>query len=136
MALDVQNGIGFMKIGELAQKSGFSAHTLRYYEKIGLLPRTGRKSGQRDYGKDTLVWLGFIARLKAMGMPLSEMITYARLRVKGSATLLARRDLLATHRKHVKAQVALLQESLSVLDKKIAYYGAEQRKVDKNGNSK
>lgn len=125
-----------MKIGELARKSGFSAHTLRYYEKIGLLPRADRKSGQRDYGVEVLVWLAFIAQLKATGMPLSQMITYARLRAKGPATLAARRELLAAHRKGVRAHVEVLQESLSVLDKKIAGYAAEQKKADRNDKSK
>jgi DNA-binding transcriptional MerR regulator len=116
-----------MKIGELASKSGFSAHSLRYYEKIGLLPRAGRTSGQRDYGPETLVWLAFIRRLKATEMPLAEIICYARLRAEGPATVMARRALLVAHRARVRAHVALLQESLSVLDKKISGYAAEQK---------
>ncbi|MDP8997765.1 MAG: MerR family transcriptional regulator [Pseudomonadota bacterium] len=125
-----------MKIGELAQRSGFSAHTLRYYEKIGLLPRTGRKSGQRDYGADALVWLAFISRLKATDMPLAEMIAYARLRARGVATIGERRELLLAHRKRVKLRVALLQESFSVLDKKIGGYAAEQKRLIKNADAK
>ena len=125
-----------MKIGELARRSGFSAYTLRYYEKIGLLPRTGRKSGQRDYGADALVWLAFISRLRATNMPLAEMIAYARLRACGAATIGERRNLLVAHRKRVKLRVALLQESLSVLDKKIGSYAAEQKKVIKNADRK
>jgi len=125
-----------MRIGELAQKSGFSAHTLRYYEKIGLLPRTGRKSGQRDYDADALVWLAFIARLKTTDMPVVEMIAYARLRASGAATIGERRELLVAHRKRVKTQLALLQESLSVLDKKIGGYSAEQKRLMKNANTK
>ena len=125
-----------MKIGELAQKSGFTAHTLRYYEKIGLLPRADRTFGQRNYGAETLVWLAFISRLKATDMPLAEMITYARLRAKGASTLTARRDLLAAHRKRVKAHVALLQESLAVLDKKISTYAADQKRAKENESHK
>ena len=117
-----------MQIGQLAQKSGFTAHTLRYYEKIGLLPRADRTSGQRNYGAETLIWLAFVARLKTTGMPLAEMIAYARLRAKGVSTLAARRDLLAAHRKRVKAHVALLQENLAVLDKKISTYAADLKK--------
>ena len=118
-----------MKIGELVRKVGFSAHTLRYYEKIGLLPAAARKSGVRDYGDETVIWLAFINRLRATGMPLAEMIAYADLRAKGTSTLSARRDLLAAHRKRVKAHVTLLQESLAVLDKKISTYAAELRKI-------
>ena len=118
-----------MKIGELVRKVGFSAHTLRYYEKIGLLPAAARKSGVRDYGDETVIWLAFISRLRATGMPLAEMIAYAELRAKGASTLAARRDLLMAHRKRVKTHVALLQESLSVLDKKVSTYAAELRKI-------
>jgi DNA-binding transcriptional MerR regulator len=121
-----------MKIGDLARKSGFSAHTLRYYEKIGLLPRVSRKSGQRDYDADALIWLAFIARLKATAMPLSEMIVYARLRAKGDATICARRDLLAAHRKRVQEQVKLLQENLSVLDEKVSGYAKQLNKDDRD----
>lgn len=121
-----------MKIGELARRSGFSAHTLRYYEKIGLLPSADRTSGQREYGAEILVWLEFIARLKATAMPLSEMIAYAKLRARGDATILARRELLVLHRARVRTHVALLEDSLSALDRKIAGYAASQRKGQKH----
>ena len=65
-------------------------------------------------------------------MPLVEMIAYAELRAKGTSTLSARRYLLMAHRKRVKAHVALLQESLAVLDKKISTYAVELRKNKTN----
>lgn len=73
-----------MKIGELAKRAGLSAHTLRYYERIGLLPRADRDaSGQRDYDASILVWIGFLERLKTTGMPIREMLRYAALREQG-----------------------------------------------------
>ena len=123
-----------MKIGELALKSGFSTYTLRYYEKIGLLPTADRKSNQRDYDQSTLVWLAFITRLKSTAMPLSEMVVYARLRSKGAPTSAARRALLVLHRQRVRAQIILLQDNLIVLDKKISTYSKQQREVKENAN--
>lgn len=114
-----------MKIGELAQRSGLSVDTLRYYERIGLLPRPPRDGGgQRRYDAAMLGWIEFIGRLKATGMPLAEMCQYAALRAAGPDTQGARQALLAAHREKVRAQVALLQGSLAVLDAKIELYGA------------
>ncbi|RWR31886.1 MerR family transcriptional regulator [Sinirhodobacter populi] len=118
-----------MKIGELAKRAGLSAHTLRYYERIGLLPRADRDaSGQRDYDASILVWIGFLERLKTTGMPIREMLRYAALREQGAGTGAARRALLEAHRDKVRAHVADLQAALLVLDTKIGGYAeAEQR---------
>jgi 4-carboxymuconolactone decarboxylase len=70
-----------MRIGEIARLSGLSAHTLRYYERIGLLPYADRdRSGQRDYDASILAWTEFLGRLKTTGMPIREMLRYAALR--------------------------------------------------------
>lgn len=70
-----------MKIGELVKRSGLSAHTIRYYERIGLLPHADRdQSGQRDYDASILIWIEFLDRLKTTGMPIREMLRYAALR--------------------------------------------------------
>ncbi|MGO4908505.1 MerR family DNA-binding transcriptional regulator [Pseudorhodobacter sp. W20_MBD10_FR17] len=62
-----------MKIGELAKRSGLTAYTIRYYERIGLLPFANRDAGgQRDYDPSILVWIEFLGRLKATGMPIRE----------------------------------------------------------------
>ncbi|MCW5693165.1 MAG: MerR family transcriptional regulator [Pseudolabrys sp.] len=118
-----------MKIGELAKRSGLSAYTIRYYERIGLLPRAHRdSSGQRDYGASILNWTEFLDRLKTTGMPIREMLRYAALRDGGVSTEAARRALLEQHRERVRAHVAELQACLLVLDTKIAgYTGPNQR---------
>lgn len=121
-----------MKIGELARRSGLSAHTIRYYERIGLLPYADRdRSSQRDYDAAILVWIEFLGRLKTTGMPIREMLLYAALRDKGPVTDAERRRLLETHREHVRARVAELSACLLVLDTKIAGYAdAEKRTLD------
>lgn len=113
-----------MKIGDLSRRSGVSTDTLRYYERIGLLPPTPRDAGgRRDYGENALVWLAFLGRLKVTGMSLSEMRRYARLREAGPATASDRRALLMAHRDRVAAQIAAMQAALQALDAKIAGYG-------------
>lgn len=112
-----------MKIAQLARRTGLTPHTIRYYERIGLMPHADRDdAGHRDYGADTLRWITFIGHMKAAGMPIREMLRYARLRQQGDATGPQRADLLRARRKLVADQIALLQATLSVLDNKIAGY--------------
>jgi DNA-binding transcriptional MerR regulator len=119
-----------MKIGELAKRSGLSAHTIRYYERIGLLPYADRdQSSQRDYDASILIWIEFLRRLKTTGMPIRDMLRYAALRERGVGTETARRDLLEQHRERVRAHVADLQACLLVLDTKIAGYAGEQQRM-------
>jgi DNA-binding transcriptional MerR regulator len=124
-----------MKIGELAKRSGLTAHTIRYYERIGLLPYADRdRSSQRDYDASILTWIEFLGRLKATGMPIREMLRYAALRQDGPATEPERRVLLERHRNRVRADLAELQANLSVLDNKIAGYAASEQRTE-NGHS-
>lgn len=121
-----------MKIGELAHRTGLSMDTLRYYERIGLLPRPPRAaSGHREYDASVLTWIEFLRRLKTTGMPISGMLEYARLRDRGPETGAARRRLLEAHRDRVRAHVAELQSCLAVLDAKIAGYPGDA-KVETN----
>lgn len=119
-----------MKIGELARRCGLTAHTIRYYERIGLLPYANRDGGrQRDYDASILVWIEFLHRLKTTGMPIRDMLRYAKLRDTGDATHRERRLLLEAHRAAVAAQIASLRGSLSALDAKIAGYGEAERRL-------
>lgn len=112
-----------MYIGDLARASGLSIDTLRWYEKIGLLPPPPRdRGGRRVYPAETLVWIAFLARLKATGMSVAGMLDYARLRAAGEGTSAQRRRLLEAHRGRVVAEIAALREALAALDDKIDIY--------------
>jgi DNA-binding transcriptional MerR regulator len=120
-----------MKIGELARRSGLSAHTIRYYERIGLLPYADRdRSRQRDYDVSILTWIDFLGRLKTTGMPIREMLRYAALRETGAGTEADRRSLLERHRVQVRARVAELEACLLVLDTKIAGYADIEKRIE------
>jgi len=125
-----------VKIGELAKRCGLSAHTIRYYERIGLLPRADRDgSGRRDYDSSVLIWIAFLGRLKATGMPIREMLRYAALREQGTGTEAVRRELLEAHRDGVRRRIAELQESLLVLDTKIDGYADTKNRTENNDAS-
>ena len=114
-----------MQIAEFARATGLSPDTLRYYEKIGLMQSPVRDSGgRRVYQARDLDWARFLIRLREIGMPIAEMLDYARLRAQGDGTAAARRDLLAVHRATLAARIAGLTDCLSVLDQKIATYEA------------
>lgn len=116
-----------MKIAELARRSGLTPHTIRYYERIGLMPAADRDdAGHRDYGAETLRWITFLGHMKAAGMPIREMLRYARLRQQGDATGPQRAAILRARRALVVDQIALLRATLSVLDDKIAGYAQER----------
>ncbi|MDQ1183740.1 MerR family transcriptional regulator [Agrobacterium larrymoorei] len=119
-----------MKIGELAKRSGLSAYTIRYYERIGLLPYADRdRSSRRDYDPEILIWIEFLGRLKTTGMPIRDMLRYAALRKQGDKTVPERQAMLETHRDQVRDRVAELQQCLLVLDQKIAGYAGEDQRM-------
>ena len=114
-----------MNIGEFAQRAGVSAHTLRYYERIGLLRRVARNaSGHRDFVASDLAWIAFVKRLKATGMPLADIRRYAELRAAGASTAAARQALLEAHAARLESRLAREQEHLERIRDKIAYYRA------------
>jgi DNA-binding transcriptional MerR regulator len=122
-----------MKIGDLAKRTGLSTHTLRYYERIGLLPYADRdRSGQRDFDASILRWIEFLGRLKTTGMPIRDMLRYAALRDEGDATGTSRRQILEVHREQVRTQITELQECLLVLDTKIAGYASDEQRTKEN----
>ena len=112
-----------MSIGELSTASGLSRHTLRYYEKLGVLKPIDRDaSGHRQYRADAIAWLDFVLRLKVTGMPLAEIRQYAQLRARGDVTLRPRLTLLEQHRKRLVSHIAVLSNNLTTLDVKLRTY--------------
>jgi DNA-binding transcriptional MerR regulator len=111
-------------IGEAAGKCGLSQHTLRWYERIGLLPPIGRGSdGRRRFTDRDLDWLSTMTKLRATGMPVRDMQRYAEL-VRSGAGQAERLELLERHREQVRRSIATQRECLELLDAKIARYGS------------
>ncbi|MGD9862443.1 MAG: MerR family transcriptional regulator [Pseudodonghicola sp.] len=112
-----------MKISEVAERSGLSADTLRFYEKIGLIePPPRDDAGRRDYPEAVLGWIRFLDQLNATGMKQADRIRYARMRAEGPATYGARREMLEAHRQEIARRLAALNETLALMDRKIALY--------------
>ena|SRR5215510_1116257 len=111
-----------MTIGELATHTGLSAHTLRYYERAGLIPMVPRDpaTGRRRYTPQYAEWIRFVRSLRATGMPIRELRAYARLVAEGETTWPARKAMLAAHRERVVAMLAVLEEQRQMLDQKLA----------------
>lgn len=115
-------------IKEIAVITGISAHTLRYYERIGLLDQVVREasSGHRRYSDADIQRLYFLKRVKATGMSIKEMLRYVELFRIGDATLEERCAILTRHRQHVQTQMDLLRETLTLLDNKLARYQRDE----------
>ncbi|GAA1215573.1 hypothetical protein GCM10009665_01720 [Kitasatospora nipponensis] len=110
-------------ISEVSATTGLSAHTLRWYERIGLLDPVDRShAGRRLYSDGDLARLAFLGRLRLTGMPVADMLRYVELAREGDATVEGRRDLLVAHRAEVRQKIADLHATLAVLDHKIDFY--------------
>jgi len=105
-----------MRIGELAEKAGVTAKTVRYYESIGLIPDPGRTaSGYREYDADALGRLRFVRDAQAAGLTLSESRTILDMKAEGHGTCHHTRDLLDRHLADIDAQIASLQAARAEL---------------------
>jgi DNA-binding transcriptional MerR regulator len=112
-----------LTIAEAAEASGVSAHTLRYYEREGILEPAGRASnGHRRYGELELEWIRFLTKLRATGMPIRQIRAYADLYRLGEGTHVQRLALLEEHRENVREQLAATERNLELIDRKIDYY--------------
>jgi DNA-binding transcriptional MerR regulator len=110
-------------IAEAADRSGLSAHTLRYYERIGLIHPVGRgQNGHRRYGRDDIEWLEFLIKLRTTDMPIRQMVEYAELVREGPQTASRRRAMLEAHREALRERIAELEETAAVIDRKIETY--------------
>lgn len=112
----------FMRIKEFSEKCGLSIDTLRYYEKENLLRPLRNENGYRDYGERDIEWIGFILRLKEMGVPIAQIKKYAELRHLGESTIPQRYELLLSHQKNLEAQQQKLAEHQAYLENKLKLY--------------
>lgn len=110
-------------IRTMAARCGMTTHTLRYYERVGLIQPVDRaQNGHRRYSEADEAWLNFLHCMRATNMPIREMQRYARLREDGAASSLERRKILEEHRATVAAQIAALEKAHTLLSHKIANY--------------
>lgn len=122
-----------MTITEVSKKYDMTVDTLRYYERIGLLPPVNRaKSGFRDYTEENCNWVSFIKCMRAAGISVEALVEYVALFQQGDATREARRQILMDQREQLRLRVEELQGTLDLLDRKIDSYdqwnpGAEER---------
>ncbi|HEY5872868.1 MAG TPA: MerR family transcriptional regulator [Gaiellaceae bacterium] len=112
-----------LRIAEAAEASGLSAHTLRYYERAGLLEPVRRNgSGHRRYRAADLQLIAFLSKLRATGMPIREVRRYAALMKAGEATNEERLALLEAHRENVLAGLEATARNLELVEWKIGVY--------------
>jgi DNA-binding transcriptional MerR regulator len=117
-------------IRTMAERCGMTAHTLRYYERVGLLQPVGRaQNGHRRYSDDDEAWLHFLHCMRATNMPIREMQRYAVLREGGANTMLERRRILEEHRVHIAAQMEALKTAHALLTHKIENYRAIEERI-------
>ena len=112
-----------LTISDAAQKSGISAHTLRYWERAGLIqPVTRNGSGHRRYAEEDLERIKFLTKLRATGMPIRQVRRYAELLNGGDDTNEERLALLEEHRAAVQARLEETAGHLELIDWKIDLY--------------
>ncbi len=110
-------------IGQVAKKLGLTAHTLRYYDKEGLLPFVKKgSSGARVFEDEDIDWLIVIECLKGTGMQLKDIKKYIDLCQAGDATLGERLEMFKRQKHRLEEQLALLQQHMEKINFKIAYY--------------
>ena len=114
-------------VGEMAQRLGVPASTLRYYDKMGLLPFVERSpGGTRMFQEKDFEWLRVIDCLKKTGMPLKDIRDFIDMAMRGDETIAPRLELIRRRQEAVREQIAGLQETLSLLDFKRWYYETAQ----------
>jgi DNA-binding transcriptional MerR regulator len=113
-----------LSIAEAASRSGVSVHTLRYYERAGLVITTVDRThgNRRRYQQQELDWISMCTRLRATGMPIRSIRRYAELVSAGRGNEQERLDLLEAHRADVAAKLAEIQENLKLIDHKVDVY--------------
>ena len=115
--------MGSYDIAQVAEQTGLTAHTLRYYEKESLVPEVPRDaSGHRRYSEQHLRILNFVNALRATGMPIREIKRYLSMYAEGEQTHDDRLGLLLSHRDEVKKQLEAIKKNLKIIDLKIANY--------------
>ena len=123
----------FLTIAQVAEATGLSTHTLRYYERIGLLDSVQRRdNGHRVFRAEDMTWLEFLLRLRDTGMPIAQMQAYAALRRQGDSleSVSARQRLLELHAAALEAELRARAETLAVLRVKLVVYDGIRARIE------
>ncbi|GGE35596.1 hypothetical protein GCM10011391_12920 [Pullulanibacillus camelliae] len=116
-----------LQISQLSKETGVSIHTLRYYEKEGILPPVKRnEKGIRIYDTDDIEWIKFARCLRQTGMGIAEMKQFAQLVIQGEETKQERIRLLRQQNRRIKAQIEQLMSYTEVINHKIELYSLEE----------
>ena len=119
-----------MKIQEVSEKFSLSTDTLRYYERVGLIPHVTRTlSGIRDYSELDVRRVDFVKCMRSAGLPIEVLIEYVGLVQQGDSTIEARKDILLEQREQLNARIAEMKKTLEILNYKIQVY--ESKMLDK-----
>lgn len=122
-----------MTIKEASQVTGVSADTLRYYERIGLIPPVPRnESGIRNYDEASIGWINFIKCMRGAGLPIEALIEYVALCKEGDKTEASRKAILIEQRDILEQRIESLQKTLVKLNYKIDNYGHLNQEAIKN----
>jgi DNA-binding transcriptional MerR regulator len=120
----------YQTIDQASKRSGLTAYTLRYYERIGLLAPVARAAGgQRLYAPSDMAWLEFLLRLRTTHMGIGKMQKFAKLRSDGDSTITERRRMLESHLQDVKAEIVAMQNAVGALEEKIVHYRGLEAKA-------
>lgn len=112
-----------LSIQKAAAETGLSPDTLRYYERIGVLPGVARSpSGHRRYAENDIGWIKLVQCLRATGMPIEELHRYAMLMQQGDSTAEQRLHLLEAHRQRITEEMGELTMALELVNRKIDGY--------------
>lgn len=110
-------------IGEVAERCGVTAHTLRYYDKEGLLPYVDRSAnGIRRFKEQDFEWLTLITCLKESGVPIKKIKEFVDWSMEGDLTIDNRLEFLKSHKKDVEQKMIELQKNMDLINYKIWYY--------------
>lgn len=119
-----------LTIQQAAEMTGLSVHTLRYYERIGLMDRIPRaKNGHRLYQKSDSEWIVLLANLRNTGMPIAQMQRFAAMMRLGDLGIPQRLALLEDHERKLLEQVQSIHRTLDILRDKIDYYRSWEAEV-------
>ena len=124
-----------LSIQDVARQTGVSAHTLRYYERIGLLARVAREGGRRCYAPGDVEWVRLLACLRETGMGIRDMLRFVV--VDGDERQIARTRLaqLEAHRDATIARQRAVEESLRVIEWKVGRYRETVEAADEGGGA-